>query len=131
MITRKLKKNDLYYILKGITTFAITVTMLVYQLVLSSGVGAEAYIGHELECNFVHLFTPLLIIFDYIIFSAKGHINKKYPLVNLINANLLMVYYKKRGNLEKAKYYAEFIINNTTTLKQYINDANEVLNTDE
>ena len=58
-------------------------------------------------------------------------INKKYPLVNLINANLLMVYYKKRGNLEKAKYYAEFIINNTTTLKQYINDANEVLNTDE
>jgi len=81
MITKKLKKNDLYYMLKGTATMAITVTMIVYQLLLSGNGGMGAYIGHELECNFVHLYVPLLVIFDYIIFGEKGHLKKSYPFI--------------------------------------------------
>lgn len=80
-ITKKLKKGELYYISKGMVTMAITITMLVYWLVLSSGEGMEAYIGHNIENYFVHLFTPLLVIFDYIIFGEKGHLKKNYPFI--------------------------------------------------
>lgn len=54
-------------------------------------------------------------------------INKKFALVNVINANVLMVYYKKRHDDEKAQYYAKYVLDNTQTLTQYINDAKEVL----
>ncbi len=78
-MTHKLKKGNLYYILKGMVTMAITITMFVYQLLLSSDGGMGAYTGHALECNFVHLYVPLLVIFDYIIFGTKGHLKKSYP----------------------------------------------------
>ena len=81
MITKKLKKNDIYYILKGMVTMAITITFFVYWLILSSGEGMEVYIGHDLENYFVHLFTPLLVIFDYIILGKKGNLKKNYPFI--------------------------------------------------
>lgn len=81
MITKKLKKNDMYYISKGMVTTAITITMFVYWLLLSSGDGMEAYMGHDLENYFVHLFTPLLVIFDYIILGEKGNLKKNYPFI--------------------------------------------------
>lgn len=81
MITKKLEKNDIYYIAKGMVTMAITITMFVYWLILSSGEGMEAYIGHDLENYFVHLFTPLLVIFDYIILGEKGNLKKNYPFI--------------------------------------------------
>lgn len=81
MITKKLKKNDMYYISKGMVTMAITITMFVYWLLLSSGDGMEAYMGHDLENYFVHLFTPLLVIFDYIILGEKGNLKKNYPFI--------------------------------------------------
>ena len=80
-ITKKIKKNDFYYISKGMVTMAITITFIVYWFVLVPEGGIEAYVGHELENNFVHLFTPLLVIFDYIIFGEKGHLKKKYPFI--------------------------------------------------
>ena len=80
-ITKKLKKTDLYYISKGMITMAITTTLIVYWFVLVPEGGIEAYIGHNLENNFVHLFTPLLVIFDYIIFGEKGHLKKNYPFI--------------------------------------------------
>lgn len=78
-LTKKLQKNDWYYIIKGMVTMAITITMFVYQILLSSGDGVGAYAGHMLECNFVHLYVPLLVILDYIIFGEKGHLKKEYP----------------------------------------------------
>ncbi len=78
-ITGKLTKNNWYYIIKGMITMAITITMFVYQILLSSSDGVGAYTGHMLECNFVHLYVPLLVIFDYIIFGEKGHLKKEYP----------------------------------------------------
>ena len=80
-ITKKLKKTDLYYISKGMVTMAITITFIVYWFVLVPEGGLDAYVGHELENNFVHLFTPLLVMLDYIIFGEKGHLKKSYPFI--------------------------------------------------
>ena len=81
MFTKKLKKTDIYYILKGMVTMSITITFFVYWFILSSGESMGAYIGHNLENYFVHLFTPLLVIFDYILLGEKGHLKKNYPFI--------------------------------------------------
>lgn len=77
--TKKLKKGNNYYIFKGMVTMAITITMVVYQLVLSNG--NTVYENHVLANNFVHLFVPLLVICDYIFFGEKGHLKKSYPFI--------------------------------------------------
>lgn len=76
---KKLKKNKLYYIFKGMVTMAITLTFIVYQLFLSSN--NDFYQTHVIANYFVHLFTPLLVIFDYVIFGEKGNLKKSYPLI--------------------------------------------------
>lgn len=77
--TKKLKKNDTYYIIKGMITMAITITMFVYQIILSGSM--NAFVGHEVENAFVHLIVPFLVIFDYIIFGKKGNLKKNYPFI--------------------------------------------------
>lgn len=81
MFIKKLEKNNIYYIFKGMVTMAITITMFVYQILLSSDASMNAYQNLQLECNFVHLFTPLLVITDYIIFGEKGNLKKSYPFI--------------------------------------------------
>lgn len=80
-VTNKLKKNNFYYVSKGMVSMAITITFLVYHLVLVPEGGIAGYIGHDLENNFVHLITPLIVIFDYVIFCEKGHLKKNYPFI--------------------------------------------------
>lgn len=80
-LKNKDKKNDIYYIFKGMVTMAITLTMAVYNVILSSNSGMEAFEGHMLECNLVHLIVPLLVILDYIIFGKKGNLKKEYPII--------------------------------------------------
>lgn len=77
--TKKLKKNDTYYIIKGMITMAITITMFVYQIILSGSM--NSFVGHEVENAFVHLIVPFLVIFDYIIFGKKGNLKKNYPFI--------------------------------------------------
>ena len=84
---KKLKKNNLYYIFKGMVTMAITLTFVVYQLFLSSN--NEFYQNHVIANYFVHLFTPLLVMCDYVIFGEKGNLKKSYPL---IWSSLLVIY---------------------------------------
>lgn len=70
-----------------------------------------------------------------IIFSSNEeieYIEKKYPLnstklINLINASALLTYYKKRGDITKANFYAYYILNNTTQFKEIIKEAEEVI----
>ena len=78
-LMKKLKKNNLYYIFKGMVTMAITLTFIIFQLFLSEN--NTFYQLHPIANNFVHLFTPLLVIFDYIIFGEKGNLKKSYPLI--------------------------------------------------
>ena len=80
-LLKKVKRNDTYYILKGMVTMAITITMFVYNIVLSSNEGMNAFSGHALECNLVHLVVPLMVILDYIIFGEKGNLKKEYPII--------------------------------------------------
>ncbi len=79
MILKKDKDDELHYIVKGMVTMAITLTMFVYNFVLASD--SNAFHDHMLECNLVHLVVPLLVIFDYIIFGVKGNLKKSYPFI--------------------------------------------------
>jgi hypothetical protein len=80
-LIKKLKKDNVYYMFKGMVTMSITITMFVYQLLISTNGGVPGYENHMLACNFVHLFVPLMIIFDYIIFGEKGNLKKNYPFI--------------------------------------------------
>lgn len=79
-LLKKVKRNDAYYIIKGMVTMAITITMFIYNILLTSN-GMSVFKGHELECNLVHLVVPLMVILDYIIFGEKGNLKKEYPII--------------------------------------------------
>lgn len=79
-LTGKLKKNSIYYILKGMVTMAITITMVVFQFVITDS-GMEAYVGNELASIMAHLVVPLLVMSDYVIFGEKGNLKKNYPFI--------------------------------------------------
>lgn len=79
-LLKKVKRNDIYYIIKGMVTMAITLTMFIYNILLSAN-GMGVFEGHELECNLVHLVVPLMVILDYIIFGEKGNLKKEYPII--------------------------------------------------
>lgn len=55
------------------------------------------------------------------------NINTPFKFSNIINANFLLDYYEKRGHMEKAKYYAEFILSLHTDLDECNNSAKKVL----
>lgn len=117
-LTKKLKKNDTYYLLKGMVTMAITVTMVVYQVIALTDGHPEVYKTHMLACNFVHLFTPLLIIFDYIIFGEKGNLKENYPFIwsIVLIAYLLfdMVYVAAGGTFITGEKYPYFYMDPNT-----------------
>ena len=69
-ITKKVKRNDTYYIFKGMVTMAITITMFIYNILLSSNDGMGAFKGHMLECN-------LVVRWKYGKIYSR-HISKKY-----------------------------------------------------
>ena len=81
MLTKKVKRTEKYYIFKGMATMAITLTMIVYNLLLSSSGVSAIFADHRLECSIVHIVVPLMVIFDYIIFGEKGHLKREYPLI--------------------------------------------------
>lgn len=79
MILNKEKNDKWHYIIKGMITMSITLTMFVYNFILVGEKGV--FENHMLECNLVHVVVPLLVIFDYIIFGEKGHLKKSYPFI--------------------------------------------------
>ena len=79
-LTGKLKKNSNYYILKGMITMAITVTMVVFQFVITDS-GMTAYAGNELASIMAHIVVPLLVMSDYVIFGEKGNLKRNYPFI--------------------------------------------------
>ncbi len=79
-LTGKLKKNSNYYILKGMVTMAITVTMIVFQFVITDS-GMTAYAGNELASIMAHIVVPLLVMSDYVIFGEKGNLKRNYPFI--------------------------------------------------
>ena len=79
-LTNKLNKTDKYHIFKGMMIMAITITLFVFWgLIARKDLGV--YDGHLLECNFVHIITPLLVMFDYVIFEERGNLKWYYPFI--------------------------------------------------
>ncbi len=76
-LTKKLKRGDLYHMIKGMITIDITLTLVVYNLFLRN---VEFYQDHLIACTFVHLITPTLVMLDYVIFSEKGNLKTRYPV---------------------------------------------------
>lgn len=65
--------------LKGSVTMAITVTMIIYWFILVPA-GFVMGDGKQLANLLVHLFVPLLVLLDYLLFDPKGKLQKKDPL---------------------------------------------------
>ncbi len=76
-LIHKLKKDHFYYAVGGTVTVFITLTMCVYQIALMD---TPIYSNHLLECSFVHIITPILVLLYYFLFTEKGHIKKIYSL---------------------------------------------------
>lgn len=111
-IRKKATKDKKYYIVKGMVTMCITLTMLVYNLVLSSSEGTELFQEHMLECNLVHIVVPLMVIFDYIIFGEKGNLRKEYPyiwsLALFVYQIIIMIYSSLGGTFIGGASYPYF-----------------------
>lgn len=114
-LTNKLKKSDLYYITKGMVTMSITLTMLVYQMVLSTSGTMDVYENNILACNFVHLIVPLMVILDYVIFGEKGHLKKNYPfiwsIVLVLYIMFLIIYILLGGTFMDGNKYPYYFMN--------------------
>ena len=76
-LTKKLKRGNIYHLIKGMVTIDITLTLVVYNLLLRD---VAFYQNHVLACTVVHLITPALVMLDYVIFSEKGNIKMRYPI---------------------------------------------------
>lgn len=113
MILKKERNDDLHYIIKGMVTMAITLTMFLYYFILNSN--AVAFKNHMLECNLVHLVVPLLVIFDYIIFGIKGNLKKNYPLIwsaiLFIYQIFITIYMMLGGKFANGDSYPYFYMN--------------------
>lgn len=66
--------------IKGAVTLAITVTMLIFWLILAP----HSFNAHTLKqwssTLSVHLIVPLMVNFDWLLFDPKGRISKRAPL---------------------------------------------------
>ena len=82
MIVKKEKNlSSFHCITKGMVTMAITLTFFMYNFALRNDSTSNVFIGHQLECNLVHIVVPLMVMFDYAIFGEKGHLKKSYPFI--------------------------------------------------
>jgi len=108
----KLKYNNLYYILKGMVTLSLLITMVVYQLFLSN---TNAYDGNQMTSILVHLIIPLLVIFDYFIFGEKGNIKKSHPymwsLTLVFYLIFFVIYALMGGKFNNQSSYPYFFLN--------------------
>lgn len=109
----KKEKKDKYYLFKGMITSCITLTMIVYTILVLMG-DMHAYDSHFIECIFVHYITPLLVIFDYILFDEKGKMKGSYPFIwgsILILYGLFYVTYVRLGGTFFESSYAYSFLN--------------------
>lgn len=108
----KLKKNNIYYIFKSMMVMSMSITMILYYIMYING-NVGVYEGHFLVSSFLHLISPLMVIFDYIIFGKKGVTNKKYPFAwsmsLIIYCLLVIIYCMLGGTFGESKYPYDFM----------------------
>ena len=112
LVFHKQKPDDKYYMVKGLVTTSITLTMVIYNILLATG-NINAYDGHLIECIFVHYLVPLMIICDYFVFEEKGHVKYSYPLIwsiGLIFYGIFyIVYVTHGGDFVEGNYAYSFL----------------------
>ena len=105
-------KSKKYYIYKGLISANITLTMIIYTLLAVTN-SVSAYEGHFIECLFVHYITPIMILFDYIIFDEKGHFKWYYPfiwsIIPFVYTIFNIIYTLLGGKFFEGKYAYEFL----------------------
>lgn len=115
MLLGKLKKNNIYYILKGMVTMAITITMFVYLIILAESNGASPYAGNEIAGLFAHFIVPLLIMSDYALFGEKGNLKRHYPYIWAITLKFYLIfeiiYVSFGGTFSDGSIYPYFYMN--------------------
>jgi hypothetical protein len=57
-------------------------------------------------------------------------IDKGMNIQRLINAEMLMHYFKSRNNISEAKKYAEYVVEHGNDLKNIVNKAKEIIDSD-
>lgn len=106
------KYKNYYSIFKGLIISNIFLTMSVYTA-LDITNNISAYDSHFIECLFVHYLTPILTIFDYIIFDKKGNMKWFYPLiwgiVPMLYIIFNIIYTKAGGTFVDGKYAYSFL----------------------
>lgn len=90
----------------------------------------ELQTRHRITRKQIRFLKDIITVLD----SEKEikNIEKKYSIIrkkvdSLINASVLLNYYKRRGNLKKAKYYARYILHNTSQFKEIIKLSEDIV----
>lgn len=89
---------------KGALTMGITVTGLVFHLMLSRsafGMGSSAAVANQL----LHTFTPLATVLDWLLFDEKGRYTKRSPLQWTILPNMYLVLATVYGFTSGDRFY--------------------------
>ncbi len=86
---KRYEKSDVYYLIKGAIVITIIITALIYRIALApNGFQMDSFhksLNNKIVADFlVHTFSPLLVLFDYVLFDEKGKFKKYYPFVWLL-----------------------------------------------
>lgn len=100
-----------------------------YELLESFKIEHSKYQQHIISLS--RLLTIVFTSDEIQNIEAYYPLNNRVKINNIINANTLMSYYSTRNNLEKAKYYAKYLLDNNQTLLQLIAEAEAVMARDE
>ena len=101
LIKKDYKNSDGYYIIKGAITIAILVTGIVYNIGLSPmNFKMDFRTTTEISTLLVHVFSPILVFLDYLLFDKKGKFKLYYPafwLVIPLNYIIYVYLYSSKG----------------------------------
>ncbi len=100
-------------ILKGAITVYITITCLVYNLILAKSLGSSPLpagtiivpvIGGTLSNDLVHIIAPVMAILDWLLFDVHGNLRGRYPLQWLTYPLAYLAFVLIRGVLVTGPY---------------------------
>jgi hypothetical protein len=90
--------------LSAFVTFAVFVTMLIVWFILAPTITQGTYSLLALDNLAVHLITPLLMLFDYILFTERGKLKRYDPLVCAIIPYVYMAEAMTLGLTHSVRY---------------------------
>jgi hypothetical protein len=94
--------------LKGAVTVYITITCLVYNLILAKAAASsppppgtimDPLLGGTLSNDLLHMIAPIMAILDWVLFDAHGNLSWRYPLQWLVYPLAYLAFVLIRGVL--------------------------------